>query len=241
MKFKTIKERIYADYFMPSRLEEYEKMLSELIANHFVFISLVDFYNKSYSKEDKLIILRHDIDSDLDIAKKMFEIEERYHITSTYYFRLKTMDRDFMKELERKNIEVGYHFEELATYAKRKNLNTKEGVRKNFSAIRKEFENNIEKLRKTGVSLYSVSSHGDWKNRALGMRNLDFLDHEMLNSLGIFEAYSLEDGLDFRTIDNPYPLYWVGGDPKEIVEKNHKRSLILVHPRNWDSCFKTRW
>lgn len=240
MNLKSIKNRIYADYFMPSRLDEYNNMLEEFINNDFKFITIDDYYNNRFNTEDKIIILRHDIDSDLKIAKEMFEIEDNYNIKSTYYFRLKTIDIDFMKYLNKKDIEVGYHFEEIATFAKKNKLKTKEEVYSNLDNIVKEFERNLSYFKDLGIEVRTISSHGDWKNRELNIRNLELVDDNLLKKFKIIEAYSIEDNLDFRIMDNPYPTKWVGGNPREILKNDYRRSLLLVHPRNWDSCFHVR-
>ncbi|QQK08508.1 hypothetical protein [Miniphocaeibacter halophilus] len=240
MNLKSIKNRIYADYFMPSRLDEYNEMLKEFINNDFKFITIDDYHKNRYGNDEKIIILRHDIDSDLKIARKMFEIEDRYNIKSTYYFRLKTIDIEFMKHLSKKGIEVGYHFEEIATFAKKNKLKTKEEVYSNLNRIVEEFEKNLMYFKDLGIDVKSVSSHGDWKNRELDVRNLELINDNLLKKFHIIEAYSIEDDLDFRIMDNPYPTKWVGGNPREILQNNYKKSLLLVHPRSWDSCFHTR-
>ncbi len=221
MKFKTIKNRIYADYFMPNRYGEYEEMLKKFLNNDFKFLSLYDYYNNRYDNDEKVIVIRHDIDSDLEIAKKMFEIENRLNIKSTYYFRLKTIDEEFMKELVKNNIEVGYHFEEVATYAKRNKIDNKKQIYEEMNNIVEEFEENLLLFKNMGIEIHSVSSHGDWKNREIGIRNLELINENLLKKYNIFEAYTAEDNLEFRNIDNFYPNFWVGGDPKEILENNY--------------------
>lgn len=140
MELKTIRNRIYADYFMPNRYSEYEKLLKIFLVNDFKFLTLYDYYKNRYGNDEKVIVIRHDIDSDLKIAKKMFEIEKQLNIKSTYYFRLKTIDEEFMKELVKNNIEVGYHFEEVATYAKRNKIYSKEQIFEEMDSIVEELE-----------------------------------------------------------------------------------------------------
>ncbi|WP_100066072.1 hypothetical protein [Miniphocaeibacter massiliensis] len=225
---------------MKNRFEEYYKLLEDFLKNDFEFITVQDFYRKNYNVDSKIIILRHDIDSDIKIAKRMFEIEKAFGIKSTYYFRLKTVNKEFMKEIYNNSSEVGYHFEEIATFAKNNNLNTRKDVENNRKNILAEFRKNIEYFKELGFPLSSISSHGDWKNRELGIRNLELINDDLLAELNIIEAYSVEEDLDYRIADNIYPVFWTGGKPEEIIQKDIKKSLILLHPRNWGSCIPTR-
>lgn len=54
-----------------------------------------------------LIILRHDVDSDPVTAREMWRIEKQLSLRATCYFRLPTLDVNFMKELEAEDGEAG--------------------------------------------------------------------------------------------------------------------------------------
>ncbi len=43
-------------------------------------------------------------------AKKFFEIENKYNVKASYYFRLSTLDYKFMKEIHEYGSEASYHF-----------------------------------------------------------------------------------------------------------------------------------
>lgn len=81
---------------------------------------------------------RHDIDTDVGGARAFFEIEKALGIRASYYFRLSTIDRDLMREINSYGSEVGYHYEELATHAKRYGLNTPAVARAHMDAITAE-------------------------------------------------------------------------------------------------------
>jgi len=118
---KTIIKRLYSDYFMQSRLGEYEKIISKLKNIGYQQITVKEYKNLLDNKnlKGKYLINRHDIDTDVLTAKAFFEIEKKYKVKATYYFRLSTLDFDFMKELEEYGSEASYHFEEIATFAKK--------------------------------------------------------------------------------------------------------------------------
>ena len=69
---------------------------------------------------DKLLILRHDIDTDIETTRAMWRVERELGIKTSYFFRLSTVDLPLMREIEACGGSVGYHFEELATAAKPK-------------------------------------------------------------------------------------------------------------------------
>ena len=59
-----------------------------------------------------------DIDSDVDCVKLIVDIEKRLKISSSFYFRLKTINLEMMEIVKSAGSEVGYHYEEIATLAK---------------------------------------------------------------------------------------------------------------------------
>lgn len=69
----NILHRIYHDYCMPGRWDEYEKILHYALNQGYQFARIRD--HESY-RNDKVFYLRHDIDSDIPLAKKMFSIEK---------------------------------------------------------------------------------------------------------------------------------------------------------------------
>lgn len=60
------------------------------------------------------IVLRHDVDRNINNALKMAELENEFEIRSTYYFRYpKTFDVTVMKKISCLGHEIGYHYEVL--------------------------------------------------------------------------------------------------------------------------------
>lgn len=144
--------RIYADYFMPSRLKNYERLIMESLDNGFKHITLMEFFdlvkNNNASRFKKYFIHRHDIDTDVKTAKKIFEIEKNHNIKSTYYFRLATLDIKLMQEINEFGSEASYHFEEIATYCKTNHIKTKQEVLENIDKAKEMFKKNIKAIEK---------------------------------------------------------------------------------------------
>lgn len=229
-----ILKRIYNDYLMPNRYKEYEKLLKKFKDNNYEFICVKD-YKKLENDNRKYIIIRHDIDSDVKIAKKMFEIEQKLNIKSTYYFRLCTLDKEFIKEITKYGSEVGYHYEEISQFCKDNNTISKQYVENNIEPIKEKMIKNIKQFEEENkIKLYSIVSHGDWVNRKINITNKYIYD-AMSEKLDLIEAYNIEYLLDFRTADNMYPIFWKD-NPEKAINENKRRVLILVHPRWWNKA-----
>ena len=97
VRIKAILYRIYNDYFMKNRYGVYDDLINKLLENGYQFIRISE-YKKLYDS-GKHVIIRHDIDSDVKIARKMFEIEKKYNVKSTFYFREKTLDDNLIKDI----------------------------------------------------------------------------------------------------------------------------------------------
>ncbi len=74
-KINIVLNRIYSDYFMPSRMLEYEKIIEELCDKGYEHLTFRDYKNKldkNKLENKKYFINRHDIDTDVSTAKKVF-------------------------------------------------------------------------------------------------------------------------------------------------------------------------
>lgn len=228
-----MKNRIYNDYFMKSRMSEYEKLLSDFLEDGYTFLMIKES-TKILDDKKKYIFIRHDIDSDIKIARKMFEVEKKLNIKTTYYFRLSTFDKELVQDIIDYGSEVGYHYEEIATYCKQNKVFDIDIVKRNIKKIQKDFINNIDKLQKEhSVKFSSIASHGDFINRKIKLSNDKIYDKELKNKLKLIEAYDIEPILDFRTSDCMPPKFFKQ-DPYLAITDNRKKVLLLVHTRYWE-------
>jgi len=92
---KNLLHQIYNDNLLPSRLKEYDNLLKIFLDHNFICLSIIAFYErkqmKSLNSNEKYLILRHDIDSDPEMARQLFNIERKYGVRSSFYFRLSTL------------------------------------------------------------------------------------------------------------------------------------------------------
>ena len=241
-RLTTIKNRLYSDYFMPSRVNEYEKIIKMLLDNGYEIITVRDYYKKLKTNglnSQRYFINRHDIDTDVATAKEFFRIEKKYSVKATYYFRLSTLDIKFMKEIEAYGSEASYHFEEIATYCKEHHIKDREIALKKLAQIKELFKKNFLNIeKKVGKKLESVCSHGDFVNRKLNIVNNEITKDEVLREeLGIIcETYDKDimSSFDIYLSDRPYPYFYA---PKPIFDFIGKKDIVcmLSHPRHWRS------
>jgi len=239
-KIATIKNRIYSDYLMPSRLDEYELIIKTLKEQGYEHITFRDYKNRLDNNtlgNNRYFINRHDIDTDVSTAKEFFRIEKRYEVKATYYFRLSTLDFEFMKEIEAYGSEASYHFEEIARYCKDNHIKSRDEIFKQMESIKQLFIENFQMIeKKLNTKLKTVCSHGDFVNRKLNIVNNEITkDKKLREKLGIVcEAYDKDimESFDIYVSDKQYPKFYI---PKPIFEYIGKENIIcmLSHPRQW--------
>lgn len=228
--------RVYQDFFMPSRLEEYRRLLRHLRDLGYRFSTMAEFA----AKEDRggtVCLLRNDVDSDPAAAACMFACEREEGARSTYYFRLSTIDAALIGEIVAYGSEAGYHYEEIATFARLRGISSQEAVEARMDEIRVAFRNNIQDFRRrSGVSPRTVASHGDFINRRLGLPNSALLTRVLMDELGIVADaydYGLHAALNARFSDRPAPEWWRPANPCEALHNRPATISILVHPKQW--------
>jgi hypothetical protein len=239
-KIITIRNRIYKDYFMPSKLNQYAELIREFNKLGYEFLTFRDYVeklNENSLGEKKYFISRHDIDTDNSTAKAFFEIEKQYNIKATYYFRLSTIDIALMKEIEKYGSEASYHFEEIATYCKIHHIKSIEEVSSHLPKIETLFKENFSNIQnQLGVKLKTVCSHGDFVNRKLGIINNKLTHNQLLREeLGIIsETYDSKvmKSFDAYISDGTFLLDW---ETEDILKRCSGKNIIcmLSHPREW--------
>ncbi len=234
--------RIYSDYLMPSRLSQYSELLRAGNEAGYAQLSVRAFAASDASVPNKTLVHRHDIDSDLRTAAKMFALEARHGVTASYYFRLSTLDFGLMREIEAYGSEASYHFEEVADYAKRHHLKDADAVRSRFPVIRGHFRRNLHRIEDAMArKLVTVASHGDFANRVLKVANHEILDDaEFRERCGIqVEAYdaALLRRFDLYVADRPHPVYFHPMPPQSALGR-YQAICLLTHPIQWETNWR---
>lgn len=236
----TLYYRLWQDLFMGSRLAEYCALLSRLQQLGYRFCTMAEFVvamDRGERFPMPVCLLRNDVDSDPRGASKMFECDREAGVRATYYFRLATLEPELAARMSAHGAEVGYHFEEIATVAKRLGLRSKADIEPRMELIRDEFRRNVRRFReRSGVTLRTVASHGDFANRRLDVPNQALLTPALLEELDLLaDAYDrrIHAGLAARFTDCPPPQWWKPADPMRALDPKPATVSILVHPRQW--------
>jgi hypothetical protein len=240
---KTVLHRIYSDYLMPSRLAEYQSLLEATSHAGYRQISVREFLRPAPGGDSApTLVHRHDIDTDVRTAGKMFALEARHGVTASYYFRLSTLDFGLMREIEAHGSEASYHFEEVADFAKRHHIKDAVLLRSHFPAIRTEFQDNLERIEGAlARKLTTVASHGDFANRRLKVINHEILkDQAFRERCGIAcETYDADllQRFDLYITDRAYPVYAHPIAPRAALGR-YRNICLLTHPVHWETNWR---
>lgn len=242
----AIGRRVRADYGSKDRAAEYRTMLEAARDAGYALVSVGAFRAAVAADADApagpILALRHDIDV-VDVAgnEAFLAAEATVGATATYYLRLATAPAHagFVGRLRDAGFEVGYHYEEAATLAKRIRARDRAAVDAQRPAVEAAFRGNVDRFRaRYAPDLRSVASHGDWMNRALGFRNNEFVTPELLTACGLdFEAYdaSVLGRADAYVSDVATPpAVWADGQGLvEAIAAGSTRIVMLTHERQW--------
>jgi hypothetical protein len=241
----TLLRRLYCDYLMPSQLAAHEEVVRAAHTHGYTQTSVrgyFDLVRTGRPLPDKVLVHRHDIDTDLRTTRKLFDIERKHGIKSSFYFRLSTLDISLMREIEAYGSEASYHYEELATYAKKNKIKDPTALRERMPEIRSNFIANFLRIEQgLGKKMRTVASHGDFANRRLEVNNTAILDDPQLREdCGIgCEAYdrALLDHIDIYIADRPAPQYYYPISPLDAIPA-HRRICLVTHPRQVETNWK---
>ncbi len=123
-------------------------------------------YVKGISKNEKQLILRHDVDRFPNNTLKMAQMEAKLGIFSTYYFRIipSVFKPEIIQQVAALGHEIGYHYEDLSLC----NGDMKKAI--------ENFKSNLEKLR-VFYPIITICMHGSplskWDNKSI-WNNYDY-------------------------------------------------------------------
>jgi hypothetical protein len=232
--------RVYGDYLQPERLDDLRSLLAAARDAGYRTMTLSAFADRvrdgTPEGQERNLLLRHDVDSDVPRARRMREIEASLGMVGSYFFRRSTWDVAFMRQLAAAGCEVGYHYEELATLIKERGAATATETRALLDAARARLRTTIPELRAgSGLTLDVLAAHGDFANRAVGVSNVEMLDdRELRSEIGVrLEAYDIETHVSTRSADGGYPNGWRPRDPLDAIRRGEPVVAVLLHPRSW--------
>ncbi len=158
---------------MDFTIKQYRELLQALKGQNYSFQALEDFFIKP---NNKVVVLRHDVDERPYNALKLAQLEFDMGIRSTYYFRIVKISNepDIITKIVKLGHEIGYHYEDYAS------------LNGDLSKAMESFTKNLQYFR-TFYPVKTVCMHGS------SMSNYDNRD--------MWEKYNLSD---FEIIGEPY-------------------------------------
>lgn len=240
----NIRERIYEDFFRPSKEDDYAAILKKAKECGYEFhtvLSFEDVLKDGIDDQKKYLILRRDIDTgDSKFLRKMLELEKQYGARATYYFRWNTIDVKLMNDIAEAGGEASYHYEEIATYCYKHRIVIKEKMLEHLEEIRDLFIEQYPKFKeKTKQPCLTIASHGDYMNTRFQYQNYELINDRVRNACGfVREAYDREhmSALTCRLADqNEKELFTQKAI--ETIERGEPVLELLTHPRQWNSPF----
>lgn len=227
-------------------MKKYEELCNAIVNLKYPIIRIKDYFKNSNYK--KFIIIRHDVDKLPENALIMAQLEKKFGIKSTYYFRTipEVFEHKIIQEISSLNHEIGYHFETL-TQA--------EG---NYEKALKIFEDELQKLRKI-TNISTISMHGSplskWNNNDL-WEKYNFKEYGILgepylsinyHDIGYFtdtgrtwnNKGSVRDQIN-DSFDHDEKIKSTDDLIKFISTRKLKKLIILAHPQRWN-IKKEKW
>ena len=236
--------QLFIKYLKNNRLLEYEQIIKKALQNGYEVISLRDFVLKNYDSSKKLFILRHDVDHFSSGTRAMFEIEKKYGVKSSFYFRNSTFEPKLMRAIEAYGSEASLHFEPVADFVKANGIKSKEELEKVKNWKQRclnILKSDLERFRNLlGIECLTIASHGEYENRLVGIPNNYLTESkESYKYLDIkLEAYNKDFISQISCYISDVPIeinsgYRYGVTPFEAIEKKESFILFLTHPNHW--------
>lgn len=201
-------------------------------------------------QSDKFLVLKHDVETNVNHAYKMAVIEKKNGHKGSYYvqaYLLKDSNNiALLKKMQEMGHEISYHYDVL------------DSCKGNLNQAIEEFEFNRSMFEKNGFPVVTVCQHGNPVVERIGYTsNRDFFRSQLVQSLfpGISDImvnykevmhvdylYFSDAGRRFQLIFDPINNDRINSDHKNIVFDDlsviyeyicQTSSIVSVHPHRW--------
>lgn len=242
-RFEQGKKYVFQTILKNDRLKTYADYLMLADRNGYHICSMSEFYENP--TKGKHFVLRHDVDHKTSATRKMFNLEKKFHVHSTYYFRKSTVDINLMNDMIDAGFEVGFHYEKLSDYAIENKLNRV--TEKDIEVCRERLKQDISEFNKLiKKPIRSVASHGSKKNGEIGKSNNVLLIDQKYKDFDIlFESYDEEmysKYVDTHIMDGSLRInsgFSYKQNPIDAIsaQGGNRNIIFLSHPNHWYKTF----
>jgi hypothetical protein len=221
-------------------LDKYIQLCESLIVSRFKPHLITDYCcGMQPSDDDRVVIIRHDVDRNIENAVDIAKLENKLGVVSTYYFRYPyTFDENRIRLIKSLGHEIGYHYEVMAKA--KGNLQKAEHVfREELDAFRDITE--ITSVCMHGSPLSSYSNLNFFNCYSLDSYGLICDAYHSIKSIPYFSdtgrswsfEYSIRDHLScpeklpqIKKTDDL--IYW-------ITHTSYNICYLTIHPERWNN------
>lgn len=203
-----------------------------------------------FNCNEKYVVLKHDVETDVNRAFEMAKIESKYGHRGVYYVQAYLLSNlqhvEILKKIESLGHEVSYHYDVM------------DACKGNIDEAIKEFGKNLDIFKNAGFSIYTLCQHGNPIVERVGYTsNRDFFRNAKVQRLypnlsdimvdfkvkaKTEYIYFSDAGRQFKLIFDPINNDIVKSDDKNIGFENlddlipyieKKNCIISTHPHRW--------
>lgn len=224
-------------------LSKYDEIIKTVASTSYCVQNVRDYL---ISPSDKCLILRHDVDRDVRRSIEMAKLENKYDLSSTYYFRhvKDVFDPAAIRAIADMGHEIGFHYEVM------------DKAKGDTERAIEIFKEELEDLRRYS-NIETVCMHGNpfasWSNRDL-WEKYDFDDYNIIGepylSIDYNKVLYLTDtgrtwgDLNIRVKDVvnsdhlSIPEISSSDDVINLIQSERISQIcMLVHPNRWCDSF----
>lgn len=205
------------------------------------------------SSDDRFIVFKHDVETNVPRAFKLAEIENKYGICGSYYVQAYLLENpqnvELLQKMQAMGHEISYHYDVL------------DANNGDFIRAEKDFDKWLQKFKDLGFKFSTICQHGNpVKNRVGYNSNRDFFrNHEIRNRHSDLVdmvvnystyakrpyAYISDAGYMWKHISDPENNdinLTVKDEPignfiklKEFILSSNSNIILSTHPHRWVS------
>lgn len=227
---------------MDFTINQYKELLQILIDEKYSFQTFEDFFKKP---NNKVVVLRHDVDERPHNALKLAQTEFELGIRATYYFRIvKISNHPYtIKKIAEMGHEIGYHYEDYSSSDG--NLNKAiENFKNNLQYFREYYP--VKTVCMHGSSMSDFDNRDMWKKYKLsdyGIIGEPYLSVDYSKILYLTDSGRCWDGgkyivRDFVKNSFQFSFHKTSDIIKALKNKELPNQIVLQSHTLWTDSFK---
>lgn len=228
-------------------LKTYQTLIESLQKAGYRFLTFEEFMTKP--TDDKVVVLRHDVDELALNALKMAKLENKLGVKATYFFRIVKQSNDpaVIEQIVNLGHEIGYHYEDLAL-AEGDFHNAMDSFKKNLAYFRQFYP--VKSVCMHGSSTSKYDNRLIWEKNRLsdfGLVGEPYITVDFEKVFYLTDTGYAWDGGRFATrdiVESPFNLKF--HSTRQIIYSVDQgafphTALILAHTLWTDSVSQWYW